>query len=102
MSNTCPYCGSADIETTCYIDSTRWHYASCADCGQEGPCRDTPEAAIDAFCHPAHLHTYDPATEVVMPRPLIASVADQLKSCGQCGCEDAENRGGGSGGGDTE
>ena len=34
------------------------------------------EQALTAFCHPAHLHTYDPEKQIVVSRDDLAALLD--------------------------
>jgi len=84
--NVCPYCGSENLKAVRldrYNNKQIPHQpntgyrGTCCDCGlekswiqAEDDCgywyfaswQDAERAAIAAFCHPAHLHTYDPQT----------------------------------------
>jgi len=97
--NVCPYCGSENLKAVRldrYNNKQIPHQpntgyrGTCCDCGLEGSwiqaeddCgywyfaswQDAERAAIAAFCHPAHLHTYDPQTQVVISREAARRVA---------------------------
>ena len=99
--NVCPYCGSENLKAVRldrYNNKQIPHQpntgyrGTCCDCGLEGSwiqaeddCgywyfaswQDAERAAIAAFCHPAHLHTYDPETQVVISR----EAGKQIKTC---------------------
>lgn len=79
--NVCPYCGWEIVEIvgTAYRGSGR---GRCPNCQSNGPEVSPPSAAIHAFCHPAHLHEYDPETQVVIKREDILKIYDG--NCGDC------------------
>ena len=75
MKNECPYCGGEDIVAVWIRDAKYGEIrlkdtpvALCHRCKTIGPYAANETAAIDAFCHPAHLHTYDPQTQIVVGR----------------------------------
>lgn len=42
----CPFCGNGNIYV---IDEIDWFYASCYECGAEGPTKDTYKEAINTW-----------------------------------------------------
>ena len=69
--NACPYCGG-EIKLHSYMmhsPMVTHYFAACVgDCRVMGPDVDNECDAIAAFCRPAHLHTYNPATHIVLSR----------------------------------
>jgi len=90
--NVCPYCGGHKLQAERYDKYTNkkvphqpnvGYRGRCNDCGRDGPWIQAEDddgywyyagwelaqqAAINAFCHPAHLHEYDPQTQIVVSR----------------------------------
>jgi hypothetical protein len=99
--NVCPYCGGNKLQAERYDKYNNkkvphqpnvGYRGRCNDCGRDGPWIQAEDddgywyyagwelaqqAAINAFCHPAHLHTYDPETQVVISR----EAGKQIKTC---------------------
>lgn len=92
--NVCPYCGGPvgvywkPLKDKDVYSELR---GFCRTCGQHGPWVNTgtcaihipvEDIAIAAFCHPAHLHEYDPETQVAIKREDILRIYDD--NCGDC------------------
>jgi len=82
--NVCPHCGQSRIF---YVGGGVYgcgpgRTAVCAACNARGQQRLTDDLALEAFTHPAHLHEYDPETQVVISREAAEQMAEYL--AGEC------------------
>ena len=79
--NRCPFCGGESIHA---VQTTfgEW-YAECLKCRAEGSCDgiETTEAAIHAFCHPAHIRAAGP-DEIVIKRETGEQAASIMQKKG--------------------
>ena len=104
--NVCPYCGGNKLQAERYDKYNNkkiphqpnvGYRGRCNDCGRDGPwiqaeddsghwyyagMQEAEQAAIHAFCHPAHLHEYDPETQVVIKRETAQECLDRLEAVG--------------------
>lgn len=77
MKNECPFCGwdGVEIVGSPYAGIGR---GRCPNCQSNGPEVSPPSAAVGAFTHPAHLHTYDPQAEVKISRATAKTALAML------------------------
>jgi len=82
--NVCPYCG-CDVIIAGTDEDGEFSFGHCCRCHAEGPLLDIPDGAepdvvaeieADAIRVFASLHTYNPATHVVVSREAARRIAD--------------------------
>lgn len=92
--NVCPYCGweCVEIVGSPYRGIGR---GRCPNCQSNGPEVSPPSFVIDAFCHPSHLmaslHTYDPATHVVVSRECAEAALFNIPDSAEGGVSPREH-----------
>ncbi len=87
--NVCPYCGGEVIAGFVEFRGVQGYQAQCKRCGAKGPVLVVASEIwhieiLESFCHPAHLlstlHTYDPATHVVVSRETARHAIEALET----------------------
>lgn len=79
--NICPYCGRASMDFVGAEDvgAGPEFRGRCKFCGSIGPRSASPLGAIHLACHPAHLSTYDPETQIVISKEMAKWLYEKLE-----------------------